>query len=190
MSEKNNANQRVMLTKRLISEALVEMLKTRNINKISIRELCQIAGINRTTFYNHYGSQYDVLNEMAEAYIQSTSLKILNYLELGKNIFECLTIVLQYIKENIEFTKLLINQDNYDLVSYIKISLPQFDEMVIRNIKEDISIDKKKAISSYVQYGIVRLIKEWIDSDCLRSPEEEVELILYVAGRTINGSKG
>ncbi|GKX68003.1 TetR/AcrR family transcriptional regulator [Inconstantimicrobium mannanitabidum] len=185
MSEKNNVNQRVMLTKRLISEALLEMLKTRNINKISIRELCQVAGVNRTTFYNHYGSQYDVLNEIAEAYIQNTSFTIINDLAVGKNIDECLTKVLEYIKDHVEFIKLVLDQDNYDLMNHIKISLPQFDQMVIRNLPESLELDKKKAIASYVQYGTVRLLKEWIGSDCLKSPEEEAKLILYIAGRTI-----
>ena len=41
------------LTKRLIREALLELLKTKSIQKISVRELCDAAGINRTTFYNH-----------------------------------------------------------------------------------------------------------------------------------------
>ncbi|WP_375539483.1 TetR-like C-terminal domain-containing protein [Clostridium estertheticum] len=46
-------------------------------------------------------------------------------------------------------------------------------------------MEEKKAIASYVQYGAVRLIKEWILSDCLKSPEEEAKLILYIAGRSI-----
>lgn len=188
MSEKNNINQRVMLTKRLIREALLEMLKTRNIKKISIRELCQIAGINRTTFYNHYGSQYDVLNEIAEEYIQSTSFTVINDIKAGKNFGECLNNVLQYMKDNLEFAKLVLDQDNYDLVKYIKISLPQFDQMVIEHLSEDIDLDKKKAIASFVQYGTVRLLKEWIFSDCLRSPEEEAKLILSIVGRTISNS--
>ena len=174
-----------MLTKRLISEALLGMLKTRNITKISIRELCQIAGINRTTFYNHYGSQYDVLNEIADTYIQSTSFAIINGLEAGKNIDECLTEVLQYIKDNLEFAKLVLNQDNYDLTSYITISLPQFDQMIIKHLPEALDLANKKAIASYVQYGSIRLIKEWILSDCLKSPAEKAKLILYIAGRTI-----
>lgn len=185
MSEKNSANQRVMLTKRLIREALLEMLKTRNINKISIRELCQVAGINRTTFYNHYGSQYDVLNEIAEMYIQNTSFTVVNDLAAGKNIVECLTQVLQYIKDNLEFAKLILDLNNYDLINHITISLPQFDNMVIKHLPENLDLEEKKAIASYVQYGTVRLLKEWILSDCLKSPEEEVKLILFIAGRTI-----
>lgn len=185
MSEKNNVNQRVMLTKRLIREALLTMLMTRNINKISIRELCQVAGINRTTFYNHYGSQYDVLNEIAEMYVQSTSFTIINDIAAGKNIDECLTRVLQYMKDNLAFAKLVIDLDKYDLFTHIKISLPQFDHMVMKHLPENLDLEEKKAIASYVQYGTIRLLKEWILTDCLKSPEEEVKLILNIAGRVI-----
>lgn len=184
MSEKK-INPRVKLTKRLIHESLLEMLKTHNINKISILELCKIAGINRTTFYNHYGSQYDVLNEIAEKYIQNTSFTILDDLAANKSFDECLTRVLQYIKDNIQFTKLILNQDNYDLISHIKISLPQFDDMVIKHLPERLSLDEKKATSSFVQYGTIRLIKEWIISDCLKPADEEAKLILYIVGRTM-----
>lgn len=185
--EKNKANQRVMLTKRLISEALLTLLKTQNINKISIRELCQVAGINRTTFYNHYGSHYDVLNEIAETYIQNTSFTVIRDLSAGKSIDECLIGILHYIQDNLEFTKLVLDLDNYDLISNISISLPQFDDMVIKHLPDQLDVAEKKAIASYVQYGTVRLLKEWILSDCERSPEEEVRLILAIAGRTMRG---
>ena len=103
----------------------------------------------------------------------------------NKNIDECLTQVLQYMKDHLEFAKLVLDQENYDLITHIKISLPQFDQMVIDHLPEDLDLDDKKAIASYVQYGTVRLIKEWIFSDCLKSPEEVAKLILSIAGRTI-----
>ena len=59
-----NENQRIMLTKRLLKESLLKLLSEKSIKKISVSELCQNAGINRSTFYNHYGSQFDVLKEM------------------------------------------------------------------------------------------------------------------------------
>ena len=185
MSEKNTINQRVMLTKRLIHEALLEMLKTYNIKKISIRELCQVAGINRTTFYNHYGSQFDVLNEITETYIQNTSFAIINDIAKSNGVDECLTQVLQYIKDNLEFAKLVLEQDNYDLLTHITFSIPSFDQMVIEHLPKDLDLEEKKAISSFVQHGTVRLIKEWIFSDCLKSPEEEAKLILNITGRIV-----
>lgn len=55
MQENQKTNQRIAATKRSLQDALIEMLKTQNINSISIRELCLTARVNRTTFYNHYG---------------------------------------------------------------------------------------------------------------------------------------
>lgn len=57
-------NQCRTLTKRLLKESLIKLLKEKDIQKISITELCNEAGINRTTFYSHYSSQYDVLKDM------------------------------------------------------------------------------------------------------------------------------
>ena len=47
-------NQRIILTKRLLKEAFLEMFKTTPIDKIHIRTLCDNAGINRSTFYKYY----------------------------------------------------------------------------------------------------------------------------------------
>ena len=60
----NRENLRVRQTRHRLSEALMEMLMDRSLRSVSIRELCQKAGINRTTFYNHYGSQYDLFEEI------------------------------------------------------------------------------------------------------------------------------
>lgn len=57
-------NQRIMITRRLLKENLIEMLKEKSIDKISVTELCQRAEINRSTFYAHYSVPKDVLLEI------------------------------------------------------------------------------------------------------------------------------
>ena len=59
-------NQRIMLTKKLFNNSLIDMLQTQNIYQISIRELCQYAVINRSTFYKYYRSQFDLLSEIEQ----------------------------------------------------------------------------------------------------------------------------
>lgn len=178
-------NQRVMLTKQLIHDALLEMLEKCNINKISIRELCSIAGINRTTFYNHYGSQYDVLTEITQEYLQNTSFCVINDIAKGKNFMECLVHVLKYVKANLAFAKLVLKQDNYELTAYVTESMPQFDQMIVEHLPDKMDLDEKKAIALYVQYGTVMLLKEWILSNCRKKPEEEATLILRIIARTM-----
>ncbi|MDO5518718.1 MAG: TetR/AcrR family transcriptional regulator [Clostridium sp.] len=189
MIEKSNINKRVRLTKSLVHDALIKMLKKVKINKITIRELCQIAGINRTTFYKYYGSQYDVFDEIVKEYLEQTSFKIIENISAGKSIYECLTQTLQYIKEHHEFAKLMLQQDHYNLLSNIKDSFPQFDNMIINHLPETLDINTRNAIAIYVQYGSVKILKEWILSDCKVSPDEEAKLILYIAGRTMASEK-
>ena len=57
-------NQRIALTKRLLQEALLRLMNRKPLDKISITELCDEAGINRTTFYRHYYTPHDVLLSM------------------------------------------------------------------------------------------------------------------------------
>ena len=54
-------DRRVTMTKRMMKDAFIEMLKETDIYHISVRELCQRADVNRTTFYKYYGNQFDLL---------------------------------------------------------------------------------------------------------------------------------
>ena len=70
-------DRRVTMTRRMLKEALTEMLRETDIYHVSIRELCQRADINRTTFYKYYGSQFDLLADM-ESHLEFARLIINN----------------------------------------------------------------------------------------------------------------
>ncbi len=67
----NQYEQRINKTKNKIYDAFIKLAKTKPIHAISISELCQLAHINRSTFYHYYGSQYDVLNELSNQFIST-----------------------------------------------------------------------------------------------------------------------
>jgi AcrR family transcriptional regulator len=186
MEQNQKTGLRVKRTKQQVQKALLELLKKGDINKISIRELCSIAKINRTTFYNHYGSQYDVLDEMAEEYIRNTSMDVMNEIASGRSMSEALKEALKYIQDNLLFSQILLDAGHYDLMSYLLKYMPRFDETIIRNLPADIEVDEKKAIAVFTEYGAVRLIKEWILAGCVKSPQEEAEMILRIAGRQLS----
>lgn len=54
---------RTRVTKMLIRKAFTDMLKEKPIQSITIKELCETAGINRGTFYSHYSDIYDLLEK-------------------------------------------------------------------------------------------------------------------------------
>ena len=57
---------RTRVTKMLIRKAFTDMLKEKPIQSITIKELCETAGINRGTFYSHYSDIYDLLEKLEE----------------------------------------------------------------------------------------------------------------------------
>lgn len=58
------ANLKVINTKRKLSKSLISLLTLKSITEIDVSELCEKAGINRTTFYKHYASLYHLLDEL------------------------------------------------------------------------------------------------------------------------------
>ena len=106
-------NQRVYLSKKLLENALISLLKQKSLYKISIRELCEVASINRSTFYKYFSSQFDLLNYMENNLLKGIDNILGEPLKGNETLEKSLIKVLKYLKENKEFSKLLLN-NNFD----------------------------------------------------------------------------
>ncbi len=60
-------DQRTKLTRMLLQNALLELLMQKPIQAVTVKELCEKAGVNRGTFYLHYLDIYDLLEKMENA---------------------------------------------------------------------------------------------------------------------------
>ena len=58
--EEKKEDLRTKRTKKFLSSALIELLRTTPLEKISIQDICEKAMIHRTTFYTHFGDKYDL----------------------------------------------------------------------------------------------------------------------------------
>ena len=101
-------DRRVTMTKRMLKEALTEMLREVDIYHVSIRELCQRADINRTTFYKYYGSQFDLLADMENDLVEFLSNTIREYASNPKIIIRT---VCEYMESHLEFGRLIVNNN-------------------------------------------------------------------------------
>lgn len=59
-------------TKKLIEEAMIDLLKRKQLDQITIKDLTLSANINRATFYAHYDDKYLLFNHMMEQSIENT----------------------------------------------------------------------------------------------------------------------
>ena len=57
---------RVRYTRKVIQDAFLDVLKEKPISRITVKEVCDKAEINRGTFYKHYQDCYDLLDKIEE----------------------------------------------------------------------------------------------------------------------------
>lgn len=62
--ESMKTDARVRYTRRVIKESLLRLLEDRPVKRITVKEVCEAAQINRATFYAHFTDCFDVLNQM------------------------------------------------------------------------------------------------------------------------------
>jgi len=166
-------NQRVRLTKKLLKDSLVRLLQQSSIHRISVREICDGAGINRTTFYKYYGSQYDLLGDMENDVL----LEIEGYLaSCGQQPADAaqLTQIIRYVEANMDICKtLLSNNIDPDFPEKI-INLPRIRELVALSIDES-GQNELDYVTRFLVDGCFGFIKMWVSKEN-REPAE------YIAG--------
>lgn len=176
--EELKSPQRRTLTKRLIREAMLELLKTKSIQKISVRELCDAAGINRTTFYNHYASTYEVLAEIEEHFLAqlSTADTISNGEDGLERHIEALCIKL---KQNADPALLLLT-NNADPDFSSKLLKTQRCGELWRKTGSEYSPAETELLIKFVSGGVYAMVCGWLKSGCRQSPEQVAALLAAV----------
>ena len=59
-------NRKVRYTKMVTRDSLMELMKTRSILNIAVKDICDLADISRSTFYDHYKDQFDLLRQIED----------------------------------------------------------------------------------------------------------------------------
>ena len=175
MNTKNN--QRTRLTKQLFRNALTELLELKkSIEKISIKEICESAELNRSTFYAYYNEPKDLLQEI-EAEITASTIEYLKK-EVVENESEpkgTVLAFLRYIRDNDrQFRIFLVDNLNPDFRSaYFAQSLA-----FIKSISVHFPEVEAPYIYAYILNGSAAIILEWIRSG-YSIPEEALSDLLF-----------
>lgn len=178
MNTKNN--QRTRLSKMLFKNALMDLLKEKgSINKVSVRELCDRAELNRSTFYAHYQEPNDLLIEIETELLDATEehlKKIGAKNEIGAHKY--ILSFLQYIRQNDKpFRALLIDSTDPEFRSrFMQQSIIQF----VENLRIVLPKELEQYIFSYILNGSTGIIIQWIRSDYAADENEIVNLLFSI----------
>ena len=171
----NKSESKYFNTALLMDQALLALLDKKDYEFITIKEICQKAGVNRSTFYLHYENVDDLLVETIEMMnkkFQSTfDNKKLNPADLDKkDLFliddEYIIPYLNLLKEHKKIYKLIHNKP------HIFNSQGAFQKLyseLFQVILEKFGVSNKKDreyIFAFFSFGAVAIIQKWIADDC------------------------
>ena len=184
-----------------MDEALITILEKKDFEYITIKEICDTAEVNRSTFYLHYENTSDLLKETTRYIID----KHLAYYEIDKQRIsfqfesckreELLFITDEYLTPYLTFIK-----DNQRL---FKVSIKQFhsmhmDEVYGRMFEHIFSPilarfcvpEKERAyVMKFYLTGVFAIIMEWLDKNCSDDMKTVIKVITdcVMGERNING---
>lgn len=171
-------DQRIIITKKMLKEGLLTLLEKKELNKITITDLCTQSGINRATFYRHYEEPKDILNEIRYSIFEDIK-NIEKELSKNNSLHILLEKVCEYFYENKELLNLLFKYRNdEDFVSLIneicRQRLPYLRKQGYMKKYDDESLQLS---TYYFAGGIYYILRQWLSQYPDKSPKEIAHII-------------
>jgi AcrR family transcriptional regulator len=149
-------------------------MNEKSFSKITVKDICTTAGINRSTFYLHYSNQFNLIDSIEEEIIEEVN----DYIEeiVKDRDIDYLTELLTYISENrLTFRAFMCNVDTLSFQEeYLKMTLSNL------NLDLELNCDQstKNYIFGFLTSGCQNIMKRWLELDTSTPPGELAQLIL------------
>ena len=166
MNTSNNKRRKASIER--IENIFMELLENKELDQVSVSDLCKRAHFNRSTFYANYNDIYDLADKLRRK-IEMTFTQLYqeeitqsfnsnDYLKLFRHIRDHQMLYRTYFK--------LGYDDNYHIIAFDKeLAEEHFQNRFIKYHME------------FFRAGITHIIKLWLKNGCQESPEDMFEII-------------
>ena len=156
-------NRRTIYTQKIIKESVLSLLETKSINKITVKDVCTKADVNRSTFYRYYEDIYACVDEIESEFIDALSIP-----EDCQPI-QGLQIVLEGFYQNPILSNLAFVEGQTRLLQKMHEALDPGDE------------DKPMQFSEYqeiyVMAGMQGVLRKWVKDGMKEEPKELTKIL-------------
>ncbi|GGF91908.1 TetR family transcriptional regulator [Paenibacillus albidus] len=167
---------RVLRTRELLRNAVIELLEEMDIEKISVNRIAERAGINRVTFYLHYRDIPDMLEKMADAMVEDILQVVNEHSHLEENgEWPMLENLLKHIADHSRFYKIILTSRQItiftdrlfkllsDIITTRLVKKDQDNDISTTNIQREIAI-------WYGSSALIGTIIAWLRNDMPYTP--------------------
>jgi AcrR family transcriptional regulator len=163
-------DRRARYTRMVLKQSLLELMRDRPISKISVKELCEKADVNRTTFYAHYKDIDELLKQIEDELFETVRTSLEN--GLGEESVSAMVMdILSGLKENEELCKVLFSAygDKDCLEKMLRFA---HDKTIAawRRLSPSVSDAQMDKLYLFFSSGSVAVIRQWVLTGMQESP--------------------
>ena len=187
----NKAESKYFNTAVRFDKALLSLLEKKPFEFVTISELCEEAGVNRSTFYLHYENTADLLKE-AMAYVLDNfaSYFSVDLESIASKYENCDLQELNFINEKYLHPYLSFIKENQRLFAAVLSQPTTFDsKAMFQRLFDDVfhpvlnrfhyPKDEQHYVMMFYLNGITAIITEWLKDACSKRIEEISSIIHY-----------
>ena len=178
MAEKKE-NRRVRMTKRLMKEALLDLMEQQDLVTISVTAICETADVHRSTFYKYYTNPADLLHEIEQDFLNRipSPPQILNQTN-EKSLLASTTEFFDFVKESRKAVRVLFSESSEN----------SFSARLVEHlcsgyvpVEEDADELTARFARLYIANGTVGMMREWVNEDFPISSQKIAEMMYYLS---------
>ncbi len=175
-------NRRVQYTKQVIKQSFLKILEEKDISKVSVKEICELADVNRGTFYLHYQDTNDLFNQIEDELIASV-MPILQ-IEGEGFIHVWLSKLIHLLNENRTVSRIILT--DYQNSRLVKNVFAEVQNMAMHDFSKDFKENDPRILNFYFVFfvqGSIGTILEWLKDDAGVSEQELTDALTKVLER-------
>jgi len=171
-------DRRVRRTKKMLLQALTTLLREKPVKDITVRELADLADVNRGTFYLYYRDVYDMLDQVeSELFNQFETLLTAHHHEMITGTKNFLLDLFTFIEENKELCGALLNiNGDISFVLHLNEVLRKECMEEWKAVRGDIIETGFDYHYTFVVFGCIGLIHTWVNNGCQEPAEDMADL--------------
>lgn len=139
--------------------ALVELLKTQPLEKISVTKLTQQAGLHRGTFYKHYEDIYALFDELVDQLVRDLEVIVTMPEAAGRQTF--FETFLSFFEDRRELTRLIFEQSDHNPIFQAAYQTMRFH---YTDYYEETVVDYPY-VMTYHMDGLLGILRQWVLDD-------------------------
>lgn len=177
-------------TKRMLADSLKRSMQKKAFVKITVSEIIEDCGVNRKTFYYHFGDIYELLKWMLE----EEAIDVVKHFDLLVDYEEAIRFVMNYVEENDYIISCAYHSmgreemKRFFYADFIGVTSTVIDAEEAR-LNLTLEADLKLFVAKFYTEAMAGMLIDWAQEKDKRDKEKTIRYLTMIVGTAIESMK-